>query len=35
MVISGKDGKTARVKVGWIRDDDASKMRMMTIFVDE
>lgn len=35
MVMSGKDGKAAKVKVGWIRDDDTGKMRMTTIFVDE
>lgn len=35
MVMEGKDGKSAKVKVGWIRDGEAGKMRMTTIFVDE
>lgn len=30
-----KDGKSADVKVGWIKEDRAVKMRLTTIFVDE
>ena len=35
MVMRGKDGKSAKVKVGWIKDKDTGKMRLTTIFVDE
>lgn len=35
MVMMGKDGKSAKVKVGWIKDKDTGKMRLTTIFVDE
>lgn len=35
MVMRGKDGKNAKVKVGWMKDTDTGKMRLTTIFVDE
>jgi len=35
MVMGGKDGKSATVKVGWIRDKDGGKMKMISIFVNE
>lgn len=35
MRMAGKDGKSADVKVGWIKEDGAAKMRLTTIFVDE
>ncbi len=35
MVMEGKDGKRAKVKVGWIRDGKSGKMRLTTLYVDE
>lgn len=35
MVMRGKDGKSAKVKVGWIRDKGGGKMRLTSIYVNE
>lgn len=35
MRMAGNDEKSADVKVGWIKEDGAAKMRLTTIFVDE
>ena len=35
MVMTGKNGKKAKVKVGWIIDNGADTMRLTTVFVDE
>lgn len=35
MVMGGKDGRSAKVKVGWIKDEKTGKLRLTTIFVDE
>ena len=33
MVMVGKNGKTARVVVGWMKDHGKDKMRLTTIYV--
>lgn len=35
MVMRGKDGKSAKVKVGWILDKGGGKMRLTSIYVNE
>ena len=35
MTMNGKGGKTAKVKVGWIRRQDEDTMRLTTCYVDE
>lgn len=35
MAMRGKDGKSAKAKVGWMKDADTGKKRLTTIFVDE
>lgn len=35
MVMDGRGGKSARVKVGWIKDVKTGKLRLTTIYVDE
>lgn len=34
MIMDGKDGKQAKVRVGWIRRPDSDKLALTTIFVD-
>lgn len=35
MVMDGKDGRSAKVKAGWIRDTGGGKMRMTSVYVNE
>lgn len=35
MVMGGKDGRSAKVRVGWIKDEKTGKLRLTAIFVDE
>lgn len=35
MIMQGKDGRSAKVRIGWIRDVGATKLRLVTIYVDE
>lgn len=35
MVMGGKDGKSAKVKVGWILEEGDGKMRLTSIYVNE
>lgn len=35
MIMTGKDGRRAKVQVGWVLDPGATELRLVTVYVDE